>query len=243
MSEHPDSSTSTRVRLLLRIAAVCLVVGSVMVLLFRTLHGDLPAEEGGAASLRFVSGYPIYRPVHLGDVLGFLVYAGGLIVFSETLRNDTAWAVGRLGMASVLIGVAVHVTEFSSDGYTLATLGQMWSTASTAQRPQLEFAAEIAVTMLGGPATVSLSIVWGTTLMLYGVALRQEGYSRALAWTGAIIGGVLFLMATAKFLAPALFQGVILYGGGTWAAHVWALAVGIAVWRRASSRERVGLPN
>jgi hypothetical protein len=97
----------------------------------------------------------------------------------------------------------------------------------------LEFAADVAVTMLGGPATVSLSMVWGTTLILYGLALYKEGYSRALGWTGAIVGAVLFVMSITKFVRRSLFPGVILYGGGTWVVHLWALAVAIAVWRRA----------
>jgi hypothetical protein len=223
----------TRNQLMLRIGAAALIISSICVLIFRTLHGDLPAEEGGAASLGFVASYPIYRVVHLGDVLGFLMFAAGLLVLSESLTQDVAWIVGRLGVASALIGVAVHITEFSIDGYALTTLGDIWSVASATERPHLEFVADLAVTMLGGPATVSLGVVWGTTLMLYGFALTKEGYPRWLGWTGTVVGASLFAMAIAKFLRPNLFAGVILYGGGTWAAHVWALAVGAAMWRRA----------
>jgi len=103
---------------------VCLVVGSILVLVFRTLHGDLPADKGGAASLSFVASYSIYRAVHLADVLGFLVFASGLVVLSDSLTRRVAWAVGRLGAASALVGVAVHFTESSIDGYALTTLAQ-----------------------------------------------------------------------------------------------------------------------
>lgn len=226
-------SQRTREQGLLRIGAVCLVVGSILVLVFRTLHGDLPAEQGGAAALRFVAAYPIYLPVHLGDVLGFLIFAGGLCVLAASLTDRVAWAVGRLGMTSVLVGVAVHFTEFSIDGYALTTLAHRWTVALPAARPNLEFGADLALTLLGGPATLSLSVVWGLTLVLYGLAVKQEGYASWLGWTGMVLGVALFGMGITQFLKPNIFPGVLLYGGGTWAAHLWAILLGIAMWRRA----------
>jgi integrase len=37
------------------------------------------------------------------------------VALSDVLMNRRAWAVGRLGMASVLVGAIVHITEFSID--------------------------------------------------------------------------------------------------------------------------------
>lgn len=222
-------------QILLRIGAGCLVAGSLLVLVFRTLHGDLPADEGGAASLSFVASYPLYRLVHLGDVLGFLIFASGLFALSDTLRHQVAWAVGRLGAASMLAGAAVHITEFSVDGYALTTLAHSWAVASSSARTTLEFSADMALAILGGPATVSLSVVWGSTLVLYGFAVTKEGYSRWLGWTGMTLGAVIFILGTTQFLQPNIFPGVLLYGGGTWVAQLWAIFLGIAMWRRADT--------
>jgi len=230
-----EESQLTHGQILLRIGAVCLVVGSLLVLVFRTLHGDLPADEGGAASLRFVASYPLYRPVHLGDVFGFLVFAGGLFALSDSLTHRVAWAAGRLGAASALVGVAVHITEFSVDGYALTTLARTWAAASPAARPTLELSADVALAILGGPATVSLSVMWGLTLALYGLAVTKEGYARWLGWTGMALGVVVFVLGTTQFLQPNIFPGVVLYGGGTWAVHLWAIFLGIAMWRRAGT--------
>ena len=235
-------SQLTRKQVLLRIGAVCLVVGSLLVMTFRTLHGDLPADEGGAAALRFVASYPLYRPVHLGDVLGFLIFASGLFALSDSLTHSVAWAVGRLGAASVLVGVAVHITEFSADGYALTTLAHTWAVASPSARPTLEFSADVALAILGGPATVSLSVVWGSTLALYGLAVMKEGYSRWLGWMGMALGAVIFVLGTTQFLQPNIFPGVLLYGGGTWVAHLWAIVLGIAMWHRAGAVTVANVP-
>src|SRR4051794_26596301 len=107
----------TREQVSLRIGAVCLVVGSVVAFVFRVfLHGDLPTDTGEAA-LAFVASRPIYPFVHLGDWLGVLIWAGGLVALSGSLTHGAAWAIGRLGAASVLVGAAIHITEFSVDGY------------------------------------------------------------------------------------------------------------------------------
>ncbi len=230
-----EESQLTREQVLLRIGALCLVVGSVLVSVFRLLHGDLPADQGGAASLSYVASYPIYRLVHLGDVLGFLVFASGLFVLSDSLTHRVAWAVGRLGAASVLVGAIVHITEFAMDGYALTTLANRWVVASPLERPNLEFAADVALAILGGPAAVSLSVVWGATLALYGLAVKQEGYSLWLGWTGIVLGTVIFVMGIAQYLKPNIFPGVLLYGGGMLAAHLWAIVLGIAMWRRAGT--------
>lgn len=225
----------TREPVLLRIGAVCLVVGSVLVSVFRLLHGDLPADQGGAAALSYIASYPIYRLVHLGDVLGFLVFTSGLFVLSDSLTHRVAWAVGRLGAASVLMGAIVHITEFSIDGYALTTLAHRWAVASSLERPNLEFSADVALMILGGPAALSLSMVWGSTLVLYGLAVKKEGYSIWLGGTGMVLGSVIFGMGLAQYLQPNIFPGVLLYGGGMLAAHLWAIFLGIAMWRRAGT--------
>ena len=45
-----------------------------------------------------------------------------IVALSGTFAHPVAWAVGLLAAASVLLGAAVHVTEFSADGYALPTL-------------------------------------------------------------------------------------------------------------------------
>lgn len=222
-----------REQIVLRIGAVSLVVGSVLVVVFRTLHGDLPADKGAVAALSYVASYPIYPLVHLVDVLGFLVFAGGLVALSDSLTQRVAWAIGRLGVASVLVGAAVHVVDFSIDGFGVPMLANAWAVASPSERPSLELGAQVVLAVIGGPSVIALTFVWGSTLALYGLAVKQEGYSSYLGWAGMILGAAIFVMGTIFYLKPNIYPGVLLYGGGTWAAHLWAIVLGIAMWRRA----------
>jgi hypothetical protein len=223
-----------REQISLRIGAVCVVVGSVIVLACRAAHGDLPTDAGEAA-LSYVASYPIYALVHLGDVLGVLVWAGGLVALSGSLTHRVAWAVGRLGAASVLVGAAVHITEFSIDGYALPTLADTWAVASPSERSDLEFGARLVLVAIGGPSTIALVMLWGSTLVLYGLAVKKEGYSIWLGWTGVITGAVIAVLGTIQFLKPNIFPGALFYGGGTLVSQLWTVVLGVAMWRRAGT--------
>ena len=223
-----------REQVVLRIGAICLVVGSMLIVVSRLLHGDLPADKGGAAALSYVASYPIYPLVHFADVVGFLIYAGGLVTLSSSLTHSVAWAIGRLGIASVLVGAAVHVVDFSIDGFGLPMLANAWAATSPSERPSLELGAQVVLAAIGGPSVIALIFVWGSTLAVYGLAVKMEGYSSWLGWAGVILGAVIFIMGTIFYLKPNIYPGALFYGGDTLLAHLWAIVLGIAMWRRAT---------
>jgi hypothetical protein len=225
----------SREQLSLKIGAGLLIVGSVVVFVARIAHGDLPTDTG-AAALGYVAAHPEYPLVHLGDWLGVLVWTLGLIALSGSFRQPFAEVTGRLAAASVLIGAAVHIAEFSIDGYALPTLAGPWASAAPADRAALETGARLVLVAIGGPSTSALAILWGTTLPLYGLAIRAEGYPSLLGWSGVAVGGAILILGVIQFLKPnAVFDGTILYGGGTVVSQLWTLLVGINVWRRSAS--------
>ena len=137
----------------------------------------------------------------------------------------------------MLVGAAVHIVDFSIDGYALSTLADTWAVAPSSERPDLEFGARLALVIIGGPSTVVLIILWGSTLILYGLAVKMEGYSRWLGWMGVVVGDAIFVLGTIQFLKPNIFPGVLFYGGGTWVSQTWTLALGVAMWRRGAVHE------
>jgi hypothetical protein len=231
-----DHHTSQDQYWLLRLGAMCLIFGSAAVLAFRLAHGDLPTDTGEEA-LSFVAARPLYPLIHFGDWLGVLVWTVGLVALAASLADRTAWALGRLGAATVLLGAAVHITEFSVDGYALPMLANTWQAAAPAEQASLEYGARLALVTIGGPSTSALLILWGTTLVLFGLAIRHDGYADALGWMGVLIGAVIFALATIQYLRPnVVFPGVILYGFGTILSQAWTLVLGISMWRRAETK-------
>jgi hypothetical protein len=212
------------------VSGLCLLLGSVAVFVFRAAHGDLPAADASAA-LAFIAGRPVYAAVHLGALLGVLVWVGGLVALAMVFASSVGRLAGWLGTASGLIGAAVYIVDFSIDGYAGRGLAGRWTTASPAQRVTLEQAATTVFQILGGTSLTSIAILWGLPLVLFGLALLWEGFPPWLAWTGLIIGTVTFLAALAQYLQPDLVPGVWIYGGLVSLVQLWSVLLAIAVWR------------
>ena len=217
----------------LKLGAVCAVLGGLTIAGFRLLHGDLPAGDAPAA-LAFITRHPFYAGIHIGTVLGVLVWAGGIVAFSGTLASGPAGVLGRVGTASVLVGAAVFIVDFSIDGVAGQDLATAWEAATPAERPELELAARTAFTILRGTSLTSILILWGVPLMLLGRAMLLEAYPAWLGWAGFTIGAVIIPAALALLLREDLFPGVLLYGLLiSIVVPLWSLALGLAMWRRA----------
>ncbi|MFL5794941.1 MAG: hypothetical protein ACJ742_06160 [Actinomycetes bacterium] len=219
----------------LKLGAVCAVLGGLAIAGFRLLHGDLPAADAPAA-LAFITRHPFYAGIHIGTILGVLVWAGGIVALSGTLTSGQAGILGRVGTASVLVGAAVFIVDFSIDGVAGQDLATAWQAAPPAERPELELAARTAFTILRGTSLTSILILWGIPLLLLGRALLLEAYPAWLSWTGMAIGAVIIPAALALLLREDLFPGVLLYGLLiSILVPLWSLALGLAMWRRATA--------
>ena len=219
----------------LKLGAVCAVLGGLAIAGFRLLHGDLPAADAPAA-LAFITRHPFYAGIHIGTILGVLVWAGGIVALSGTLTSGQAGILGRVGTASMLVGAAVFIVDFSIDGVAGQDLATAWQAAPPAERPELELAARTAFTILRGTSLTSILILWGFPLLLLGRALLLEAYPAWLGWTGMAIGAVIIPAALALLLREDLFPGVLLYGLLiSIAVPLWSLALGLAMWRRATA--------
>jgi hypothetical protein len=219
----------------LKLGAVCAVLGGLAIAGFRLLHGDLPAADAPAA-LAFITRHPFYAGIHIGTILGVLVWAGGIVALSGTLTSGQAGILGRVGTASVLVGGAVFIVDFSIDGVAGQDLATAWQAAPPAERPELELAARTAFTILRGTSLTSILILWGIPLLLLGRALLLEAYPAWLSWTGMAIGAVIIPAALALLLREDLFPGVLLYGLLiSILVPLWSLALGLAMWRRATA--------
>jgi hypothetical protein len=219
----------------LRSGAGCIVLGALAIAGFRLGHGDLPAADAPAA-LRFIAAHPFYAGVHVGTIVGVLAWAGGIVALTGTITAGPAGVLGRLSAASVLVGAAVFIVDFSIDGVAGQDLATTWATAAPADRPGLELAARTAFTILRGTSLTSILILWGIPLLLLGRALLLEAYPAWLGWTGLTVGAATILAALALLLREDLFPGVLLYGLlVSVLMPLWSVALGLAMWRRAGT--------
>ncbi len=231
----PRGQDCTAYRAALRLAGVCAIVGSLAVAGFRLAHGDLPAADARHA-LQFINDRPAYAVVHLGAILGVVAWTGGFIALASTLTRRYAALLGRLGAASVLVGAALFIVDFSIDGVAGQDLAKAWAIAPPAAQADLELAAQTVFTILRGTSLTSIVILWGLPLILFGHALVLEAYPRWLGRTGLLTGAATVLGAVALLLKPDLFPGVLLYGLlASVLVQLWSVLLGAVLWRQAAA--------
>jgi hypothetical protein len=216
-------------------AGACTIIGSLTVFGFRLAHGDAPAADP-EAQLRFITDHPAYAGVHLGTILGVLLWTAGLVLLAGTLTHPFARLLGRLGTACVLVGAAIFITDFTIDGVAGQDLARAWSAAAPGDKADMVLAARTASAMLRGTSLISILVLWGVPLLLFGRAVSLEGYPAWLGWTGLASGAATVLGATALLLRPDLFPGVLVYGLlASVVVQLWSLVLGVVMWRRAGA--------
>jgi hypothetical protein len=232
---HPQQERLAGTRPALRLGGACIAVGSLAVFVFRLAHGDAPAADP-ETQLHFITDHWSYAGVHLGTIVGVLVWVGGMISLSGALAHPFAGLLGRAGAACVLVGAAIFVTDFTMDGVAGQDLARAWAAAPPAAKADVVLAMRIAGTMIRGTSLVSIIVLWGVPLLLFGRALALDRYPAWLGWTGIAVGAATVAGATALLLDPDLFPGVLVYGLlASIFVQLWSVALGGMMWRRAAT--------
>ncbi|WP_433432171.1 DUF4386 family protein [Nonomuraea sp. CA-141351] len=222
----------------LKMGGVCAVLGAVAFTTARLLHGDTPAADAHAA-LDFVASRPTYAAVHLVAVFAAVVALAGLIALVTSFVYPTARMLGRMGLASSAVGLAVFSVESTSEGLALPELADAAAKAAPGERAELVRAAHAVAMATHGPSLVAMALMYGVPLLLFGVAMVLDSYPSWLGWAGTVVGTATLLAASGLFLSPPLFPGALLYGVlGSMIVQCWLLTTGVAMLRRAVGLSR-----
>jgi hypothetical protein len=229
-----------REALFLRVSAAFTIVGAIAFAIVRTNHGDTPGADA-QASLAFVAGRPTYAAVHVIAIFAALLTIAGLIAVAGSLTHAAAWALGRLGLASALVGLAIFGVESTSEGLALPELARAAASAPPDQKAELMRAAHAVLSVTHGPSLVGLALLYGVSLLLFGLAVVLDAYPSWLGWAGMAIGAATLIAATGQYLQPDLMPGFVIYGVlASILAQLWLIALAVAMLRRASSARASG---
>jgi hypothetical protein len=219
----------------LRIGGVCAIVGAIAFATVRVLHGDTPAADA-QASLAFVAGRPWYAAVHIGAVLAALLALVGLIALVSSLTKPAALLLGRFGLATALVGLAIFSVESTSEGLALPELARASAGAMAEQQAELVRAAHAVLAVTHGPSLVAIALLYGIALIGFGSALVIDDYLSWLGWTGLAVGALTLIAATGQYLNPDLMPGFLIYGVlASILAQAWVVALAVVLLRRVAS--------
>ena len=93
-------------RWLFLIGGVAAIVGTLIGIVGNLIHPDTPSGDPAGVA-RAIAESETWLPIHLAIVLGIVLMFGGLVALAYSVRGDLAVALGRLGLAAAIAGVAV----------------------------------------------------------------------------------------------------------------------------------------
>ena len=221
-----------------RIGATCAIAGSVLVFVGTYLHPMKADPNEAVAAFTEYAADRLWVASHLTQLAGIALTVAALLFLAQQLETAAGRALSRLAAGGAIASLAVATALQAVDGMALKVMVDTWAVAPVAQK-DVAFHAVFAVRQVEVGLASTLSLLFGLTVTVYGVALlRDRLYPKWVAGL-AIVGGV-----------PTTIAGVVMaytgFSGLAMAINmpasslllVWMLTVGVFMWRRGGSPVR-----
>lgn len=215
-----------------RMGATSAIAGSVLFFLGTYLHPMEADPNDAAAAFAEYAADQLWVASHLVQLIGVALIVAAMLMLSRQLRATKAAALGRLAEGGAVASLAVATALQAVDGIALKAMVDNWAGAPAAQK-DIAFQTAFAVRQVEVGLASTFSLLFGSTVTLYGVALLGiRMYPKWVAGLG-VVGGV-----------PTTIAGVVMaytgFSGLTMAINmpasfillVWMLAVGVCMCRR-----------
>ena len=220
---------------LARIGAAAAVGGAALLFVATLMHpmgadpNDAPAAFAEyAADSRWVA-------THLGQFLGVAILGVALVALAATMEAGMPAAWARIGVVGTASSVAMAAALQAVDGVALKASVDRWMQATGDARVRA-FEAAFAVRQVEIGMASLLSLLFGLTVSVFGVAMLSG--RRFPAWLGGagLLGGIATMaagVAQAHTGFSARAMHLSMPGGSI--LLLWALVVGVRLWRLAPS--------
>jgi hypothetical protein len=125
---------TTEDRRLFLMGGTAAVLGSIIGMVGNLIHPETPIGDPAGVA-RTIAASQDWLAIHLAIVFGIVLMFGGLVALARSVRGDLAVALGRLGLAAAIAGVAVGLVLVILDGVAARQLAEGWAAAPAAERP------------------------------------------------------------------------------------------------------------
>jgi hypothetical protein len=217
----------------MRIGATCAVAGSVVLLFGTYLHPMQADPNEAVAAFGEYASDRLWIASHLMQLVGVGLMVAALLILTKELETTTQTAWARVAAGGAIASLAVATALQAVDGIALKVMVDRWAVAPASQK-EIAFQAAFAVRQVEVGLASTLSLLFGATVTVCGVALLGDRmfpkWIAALAILGGVsttTGGIVIAYTGFSELAMAInmpASALLL---------VWMLMVGVLMWRRA----------
>ncbi|HET8580778.1 MAG TPA: DUF4386 family protein [Nitrospiraceae bacterium] len=211
--------------------SIAAIAGALLLLVGTFLHplGADPKDPLGAFTEYAADRFWITS--HLMQLTGVVLMVFALVVLSRVISSgdDSPWA--HIGVVGAGASLSVAAALQAVDGVALKAMVDRWAAAPAAEKEML-FHATFAVRQIEVGLAGILSLLFGITATIYGVALlSSRHFPRWLGWLP--IGGGIPTALAGVVIAYTGFSGVAMgiNASASPILLVWMILVGVRMWR------------
>ena len=220
-------------RSLARLGAVTALVGAVIFFASSLLHPSASVPNDLPAALAEYAASSHWVGIHLGQFVGVAAEGMALVALAATLEPGRAAAWARIGLAGAVASIGVYAAVQAVDGVSNHVMAHRWAAAS-GQARVLAYEAAFAVRQIEVGLTSLFSLVFGSTLTVFGLAMLLS--TRYPSWLGGIgllggLGTVSVGLEQASNGFSVLALTIFMVVGPV--DLIWAIITGILMWRLA----------
>ena len=220
----------------LKNGATCAIVGSVVLFVGTYLHPTQADPSEVVAAFTEYAADRLWVVSHLMQLLGIALMVAALLILTKQLEIAIGAVWPRLAAAGAIASLAVATALQAVDGIALKAMVDSWAMAPTSQK-EITFQTALAVRQVEIGLASTLSILFGLTVTVCGIALLGDRvYPKWVAGI-AILGGVPttiagVVMAYTGFSALAMSINM----PASFLLLLWMPIVGVSMWRRPAMR-------
>ena len=195
-----------------RFGAYCAIAGVAVIVISTMLHPIHADPNDPVMAFSEYAADPYWTWSHLGRLIGYILVGVALSFVSTANVGGIADILFKLGNAGICISVTLAAALQAVDGIALKRMVDRWSVASV-ETKDMVFEAVIAVRQIEIALASMVSLSFGTTILIIGVACYlSKLYSRWFAYLGIITGcGIAasgFSIALSGFSATSMKLGM-----------------------------------
>ena len=217
-----------------RAGALAAITGAITLFVATMLHPMTADPNDPSAAFAEYAQDSLWVASHLVQFLGICLLGAALLALAAVLEEGPASAWARIGTLGTTASVAATGALQAVDGVALKVMVDRWAHAAGDARV-LAFESAFAVRQIEIGLASLLSVLFGLTIVCFGVGLIvSRQFSKLLGWLG-VLGGVGTIAAgiALAYTGFSSFAMTISMSASS-VLLLWAIAIGIGLWRRAS---------
>lgn len=215
-----------------RIGAACAIAGSVLLFVGTYLHPMKADPDDVVAAFTEYAADRLWIASHLTQLAGVTLTVAALLFLAQQLETANGRGWSRLAAGGAIASLAVATALQAVDGIALKAVVDNWAMAPVTQK-EIAFHAAFALRQVEVGLASTLSLLFGLTVTVYGVALLHDrAYPKWVAGF-AIVAGVPTSIA-GVMIAYTEFSGLAMAINMLTSSLLllWILTLGVLMWRR-----------